>query len=313
MSVVIRRANWPADREALRLLRTQVFVVEQGVPEALEWDGEDENCLHFLAETENGPVGCARLMPSGQIGRMAVLASERKNGLGSRLLVAAMDAAKREGISEPYLHAQVQVLPFYERHGFTAHGDRFMEAGIEHQSMRLTSEPTEGIDTLLSAGLNGRNLAPFEGEEAAATTAAELCAAAQRHIVIYSQLLDQEIFARECLVAALSEFVRGNARAHVDILIHSSAKIRARSHELVALAQRLSSKFTIRLVGEDERNEHRSFVVADGEGYWLLPDCQQATGIACAYDPVQAQHLAERFAELSRRAKRDPDLRTLRI
>lgn len=313
MNVSIQQASWPDDSDVLRLLRQQVFVVEQGVPESLEWDGEDASCKHFLATVDDEPVGCARLMPTGQIGRMAVLASERGKGLGGQLLLAAIETAQQQGLTDIFLHAQVRVQPFYERFGFTAYGDRFLEAGIDHQSMHLTAETAPPLESLLSAKLAGRNLAPFDTDESAAERAAQLCAGAQRHVVIYSQLLDQETFGQGVVVAALSDFVRSHAHAHVDILIHSSSKIRARSHELVALAQRLTSKFTIKLVNDDERNERRSFIVADGEGYWLLPDYQQPTGIACAFDPVQAQHLSDRFEELSRRAKIDPNLRTLRI
>jgi predicted GNAT family N-acyltransferase len=33
------------------------------------------------------------------------------------------------------LAAQVHAIPFYERFGFVAHGDVFLEAGIEHREM----------------------------------------------------------------------------------------------------------------------------------------------------------------------------------
>lgn len=313
MSTSIRQASWPRDKDALRALRHQVFVLEQGVPEALEWDGQDDACQHFIAETDGAAVGCARLMPTGQIGRMAVLADQRGSGIGAKLLMAAVEAARALPGAQIHLHAQVQVVPFYERFGFDAFGERFMEAGIEHQSMHLPTD-TANADQQPSLGqLKGRNLAPFDSDETAMRTAAALCTGARRQILIYSQLLDQEIFARTELVSVLSDFVRSHARAEVEILIHSSSKIRARTHDLVALAQRLSSKFTIRLVGDDERSERRSFIVTDNEGYWLLPDYQQSSGIACAFDPVQAQHLGERFTELSRRAKPDPNLRTLSI
>ncbi len=317
MTLLVRQASWPEDSAALRALRQEVFVIEQGVPESLEWDGQDEACQHFIAEIDGIAIGCARLMPTGQIGRMAVLADQRGTGTGGKLLLAAVEAARSLSAPDIHLHAQVQVVPFYERFGFKSVGERFMEAGIEHQSMRLATDahPDTHLDaTQPTFGrLNGRDLAPFDGDEAATQTAAKLCAGARREILIYSQLLDQEIFGQKTLVTALSDFARSHARAEVEILIHSSSKIRARTHELVALAQRLSSKFTIRLVGDDERNERRSFIVADGDGYWLLPDYQQSTGIACAFDPVQAQHLSERFVELSRRAKPDPNLRTLSI
>ena len=70
----IREASCPADRMALETVRGEVFVKEQRVPHNLEFDGLDSDALHWLALTpEDEPVGTLRLLPSGQIGRLAVL------------------------------------------------------------------------------------------------------------------------------------------------------------------------------------------------------------------------------------------------
>ncbi|MCY3811093.1 MAG: GNAT family N-acetyltransferase [Gammaproteobacteria bacterium] len=115
-----------------------MFVEEQGVPEAEEWDGQDDASRHFIAEDGTGAaVGTARLMPSGQIGRMAVLKPLRGMGIGARLLAAAVDAARQDGYERIFLHAQTQAAGFYERAGFRPAGETFMEAGIEHRPMEL--------------------------------------------------------------------------------------------------------------------------------------------------------------------------------
>ena len=49
MSFRVRTADWERDRDALKSIRFHVFVVEQSVPEALEWDGVDAHCVHVLA------------------------------------------------------------------------------------------------------------------------------------------------------------------------------------------------------------------------------------------------------------------------
>ena len=46
----VRPAVWERDDEALRRIRFAVFVVEQRVPEELEWDGIDAACEHAIAE-----------------------------------------------------------------------------------------------------------------------------------------------------------------------------------------------------------------------------------------------------------------------
>lgn len=143
-SVLISPATWLRDREALADIRRRVFIEEQQVPEALEWDGEDPHALHWLAQRDGQPLGTVRLLADGHIGRMAVLPHARREGLGSRLLFAAIDAARAQGQPEVYLHAQVQALGFYARHGFVAEGEIFLDAGITHRAMRLrfTPEPS---------------------------------------------------------------------------------------------------------------------------------------------------------------------------
>ena len=74
MNVHVTEVPWASHRERLRSIRRTVFIEEQNVPQDLEWDGADEDSRHFLAVTEAGvDIGCARLMPSGQIGRNSSL------------------------------------------------------------------------------------------------------------------------------------------------------------------------------------------------------------------------------------------------
>lgn len=104
--VRIREASWPADRTPLETVRREVFVKEQNVPRSMEFDGLDSSALHWLALTPEGePVGTLRLLPSGQIGRMAVLCVYRGQGIGSRLLHHAIAAAQAHGWGEVWLNA----------------------------------------------------------------------------------------------------------------------------------------------------------------------------------------------------------------
>jgi predicted GNAT family N-acyltransferase len=129
----IGTCGWTDAADALRKVRHDVFVVEQRVPESLEWDGADATSLHALAIEPSGePVGCARLLPDGHIGRVAVVAPWRGCGVGSALLQRLVDAACARGDSRVILNAQVAAMPFYARYGFVARGDAFDEAGIAH-------------------------------------------------------------------------------------------------------------------------------------------------------------------------------------
>lgn len=133
----VREAVWAEDQATIRRIRECVFVLEQSVPEDIEWDGQDSGCVHVLAESSNrDAIGTGRLQGSGKIGRMAVLRPWRGAGVGAALLARLLEAAAERGIDEVYLHAQSQVVGFYARFGFEAEGDEFMEADIPHRLMR---------------------------------------------------------------------------------------------------------------------------------------------------------------------------------
>lgn len=131
----IREASWPADRTSLETVRSAVFIREQGVPRALEFDGLDAAALHWLAFAEQQPVGTLRLLPTGQIGRMAVLPAYRGHGIASRLLRHAIAAAEGHGWDEVWLNAQYARRSFYAAHGFIVISDIFEDAGMPHQRM----------------------------------------------------------------------------------------------------------------------------------------------------------------------------------
>lgn len=127
------------DLDAVRELRREVFIEEQGVPEAEEWDSLDARATHFGAYMGKELAACARIVPSGRaarIGRVAVSAPLRGRGLGQVLMLHLIDWCRAHGHHEIVLDAQVQVVRFYRDLGFVEEGERFMDAGIEHVRMR---------------------------------------------------------------------------------------------------------------------------------------------------------------------------------
>ena len=148
----IREADWQADGKMLSNIRRLVFIVEQNVPQDEEWDGRDEDAWHWLATDESeAPIGTCRLLPDGQIGRMAVVSEHRGAGIGAALLEAAVEKARHLGMPDVFLHAQTHALGFYEQLGFTAHGDEFMDAGIPHLHMtQVLAPPEDNVQRLTS-------------------------------------------------------------------------------------------------------------------------------------------------------------------
>jgi len=132
-----------SNNSELRTIRHRVFIDEQRVPEALEWDKHDASASHFLLCLDTMPVACARLKTDGQVGRMAVLKGYRGQGYGSMLLEHILQTARTAGFRKLYLHAQTSAISFYEKHGFSAHGSEFMDAGIPHREMMISLDATE--------------------------------------------------------------------------------------------------------------------------------------------------------------------------
>ena len=130
------------DIDACQSLRRTVFIDEQGVSLAEEQDGRDDDALHLLACIDGQPVGTARILIDGsvgKIGRVCVLPAHRGKGIGAALTNAAVDLMRGHAdIKQARLGAQLHALAFYERLGFTAEGPEFDDAGIRHREMVQT-------------------------------------------------------------------------------------------------------------------------------------------------------------------------------
>ena len=140
MSYTITTTNWQTHRKPLRHIRDVVFIQEQHVPIADEWDDKDEAAIHFLMTNSQGDaIACARLLIEENmfhIGRVAVLAEYRQQGIGRQLMEFAIAWCLQQNPEfKIYLHAQTSRIAFYEQLGFVTQGGIFMDAGIEHIEM----------------------------------------------------------------------------------------------------------------------------------------------------------------------------------
>ncbi|MFF0276393.1 MULTISPECIES: GNAT family N-acetyltransferase [unclassified Streptomyces] len=146
----VRVALAAEDREACFAVRREVFVVEQGVPQELEYDTYDATAVHVLAVREDGlPLGTGRLLHGadavgktgadasvGSLGRLAVSEAARGLGVGAALVRGIEEAARERGLTAVDLHAQTHALGFYERLGYAAYGPEFPDADMPHRAMR---------------------------------------------------------------------------------------------------------------------------------------------------------------------------------
>ncbi|WP_265110072.1 GNAT family N-acetyltransferase [Halosolutus halophilus] len=140
----VRAVDSEEQREDAYDVRQTVFVEEQGVDEAIEYDEHEDESVHFVAYDEGEPIGAARLRETepglGKVERVAVLESRREEGIGRELMDAVEDEAREQGLTALKLHSQTRAAEFYRRLGYERRGEEFEEAGIPHVEMRKSLE-----------------------------------------------------------------------------------------------------------------------------------------------------------------------------
>lgn len=296
-------ARYPDHLPDLRAVREPVFIVEQAVPPELEWDELDPISTHVIARDADGaPIGTARLTPEHSIGRMAVLAPWRGRGVAAALLQALIDHAQALGYPALELHAQTHAIGLYERFGFTAFGPEYDEAGIPHRSMRLE----------LSTETDDGALRETESASELAALTLTVLRRGRREIALYTRDLDPALLGNGDAIEALRSFATGARGAHVRILAHDLRRAVREGHGLIALAQRLSSHFSIRVIEEEPDVQYAAaFAINDQGGYVFRPNATRSEASACLRDPARQRQLLGYFNEVWERARPATELRPI--
>jgi predicted GNAT family N-acyltransferase len=135
--LLVRDADFRNDFASIREVRETVFIGEQRVPRALEFDARDPLCRHVLVFDGDSAVGTGRLDLDygGKVGRVAVVASHRRRGVGTAIMERLHAIARERQQPRLWCHAQLTAVPFYERLGYVRSGAVFVEAGIDHVRM----------------------------------------------------------------------------------------------------------------------------------------------------------------------------------
>lgn len=295
----VNDASWERDQDALRSIRTQVFVHEQGVSPDEEWDADDAGAWHVLAYEGQVPVGTGRLTRSGKIGRMAVLSAHRNQQVGTLLLQRLLELAAAHRLDAVVLHAQVRAIPFYERAGFAAEGPVFEEAGIAHRLMRRPLvRARQAIDSL----------------EQARTSVDDIAQAAQHALWIYSDALDPLLFDRAPFVAHCRRIGLSGRRAQLQVLVQNPQIAVRTGHRLLHLASRLPTAMQFRTpVDSEDRLYPSAFLLNDVQGYLFRPQAQRHEGWAHAFDPGRHGELLRYFKEVWERSEPHPELRQMSL
>lgn len=122
-------------------LRVAVFVVEQNCAYQ-EVDLTDKLSYHLWLESENAIKAYLRVIPAGVVRKEVslgrVIAVDRHQGLGTEIVKKGIAFAKEQlGAEEIVIEAQTYVRSLYEKLGFKAESEEFLEDGIPHVRMRL--------------------------------------------------------------------------------------------------------------------------------------------------------------------------------
>lgn len=138
MSITARLVQNQEDRDAVFEVRRSVFVDEQGVPAANEYDEFEDTAQHLLALSGQVPVGAGRLRVVdgvAKLERICILADYRKLGIGKIIVEAMEQAAAAQGLASAKLNAQTHAEGFYSKLGYRTVSDIFFEEGMPHVTM----------------------------------------------------------------------------------------------------------------------------------------------------------------------------------
>ena len=143
MSLLVNKITAEEDLKSAFKIRKEVFVIEQEVDPADEYDEFEETSTHFLALLDGRPVGTARwrfTQKGMKLERFAVLKEARGKGVGKALVAAVLSDISSDSNTFgklKYLHAQLTAVPLYLKFGFEKEGDIFEECNILHYKMKL--------------------------------------------------------------------------------------------------------------------------------------------------------------------------------
>jgi predicted GNAT family N-acyltransferase len=133
----IRTGSWNKLQQDAKLIREQVFILEQQIAVEDEWDDQDAISQHFVIYDQVQPVATARLLQNNSVGRVAVLKSHRGLGIGKLLMLQIIEQAKYEQRKFLKLSSQVHAIQFYVSLGFKVESEEYLDCGIAHIDMYL--------------------------------------------------------------------------------------------------------------------------------------------------------------------------------
>jgi len=300
----VKTTNWRQERAELHEIRRKVFIEEQGVSEALEWDNKDEGAEHFIVYEQGTPIACARMLDQCKIGRMAVLPAYRNQGIGSQILDHIKRHASQKRYTKLELDAQCHAFQFYRNNEFTACSTPFDDANMPHIKMehRVFAQQ-QSSDTFVL----GKDDELHHGKQLieALGYLELLLSQTNRSIIITANDLNHPVTRHPYLIQKCVQLAKQNRHFKLCLLI-SSYHPSFNEHPIFKLQDRLPSYIDIRVANDTIPTKW----IFDGKAWF---DYEAGNSRVCFGDRPRCTQLMERYQRWWQSAKEPIGARRLSI
>jgi len=152
MSYSVSRVPWEQAELLLRTVRERVFVCEWRIPKRIEFDQLDKTAFHMLVcdDDSQEPIATGRILPNGEIGRIAVISEHRDRNLDKIVIQGLLRIAKDLALEEVYIASPLDSVKHFIEHKFYSVGSVFMEAGLPKQKMACAVHSMPNVKYYLS-------------------------------------------------------------------------------------------------------------------------------------------------------------------
>jgi predicted GNAT family N-acyltransferase len=315
-NISVEETSWHASQQQLKHIRS-ILASQNGIPASQIFDVYDNKADHFLAHTTSGePVGCCRLLESGEISRPQVLLEWQLKGVENKLIEQAVKFAKRETkLEKLFILEDVRLAPYYVHFGFKAEGSPTTELGLPAQRMvytitRQTENPHSTVYYEQPPIIQPiENITTFSDRPGYVEALKQVAGHSRRTIKIYSPLLTADIFGTLELLKIFSAHCRRSRFTDMQILVLNEKSLVSETHGLRLLYEKIPSSINIRkLVPDDDEIDFREYLVSDDGHMTIRSRSRTIEGELSSNRPSIAKFLTS-FDEYWMKSKSIPDLR----
>jgi len=152
MSYSVSRVPWEQAELLLKTVRERVFVCEWRIPKRIEFDHLDKTAFHMLVcdDISQEPIATGRILPNGEIGRIAVIREHRDRQLDQVVIEGLLRIAQDLALEEVYIASPLDSVKHFIEHQFYTVGSVFMEAGLPKQKMACAVQSVPSAKYYLS-------------------------------------------------------------------------------------------------------------------------------------------------------------------